>query len=212
MQDDEAAQQKEIQWFSGKPEENLSLNAQLAYAAILGQRGKAKELRLRLLQLQRRAGTGNANQPALTEAQEIARAEAGTDAVFGICEAARKEKMNTPLCPDAAAERLRQEEAAKNPAPNPDTTISLFRRGKAALEAGKGAEAAVEFQKIVDHKGRNWGVYYGTAHLFLARAQAKAGDTAKAKRAYQDFLTLWKDADKDLPFYIQAKKELAELR
>jgi eukaryotic-like serine/threonine-protein kinase len=81
----------------------------------------------------------------------------------------------------------------------------------AALTAGKGAEAAAEFQKIVDHKGRNWGIFYSPAYLGLARAQAKAGDTAKARRAYQDFLALWKDADKDLPFYIQATRELAEL-
>ena len=89
----------------------------------------------------------------------------------------------------------------------------LCQRGLAALTAGKGTAAAAEFQKIVDHKGRNWqSLLYSPAYLGLARAQAKAGEIAKARRAYQDFLALWKDADKDLPFYLQATRELAELR
>ncbi|HXP85849.1 MAG TPA: hypothetical protein VN841_14090 [Bryobacteraceae bacterium] len=88
----------------------------------------------------------------------------------------------------------------------------LYRRGLADLRAGKGTEAAEEFQKILDHKGRNWGPYYSLAYLGLARASALTGDTAKAKRAYQDFLALWKDADKDLPLLSQANQELAALR
>lgn len=79
------------------------------------------------------------------------------------------------------------------------------------MSAGNGAEAAAEFQKIVDHRGRNLGSFYSIAHLFLARAEVMVGDTAKARRAYQTFLTLWKDADMDLPYYSQATKELAEL-
>ena len=129
------------------------MNAQAIYATVHGQRSKAKELRLSALKLQRRAG--NANQSALTEAQAIARDEAGTDVQFGICQGAHKEILNSVLCLDAAEERSRQEKAAKTPPSNPNTTALLFRRGKAALEAGKGAEAAAEFQKIVDHKGRN---------------------------------------------------------
>ena len=50
------------------------------------------------------------------------------------------------------------------------------------------------------------------AHLGLARAFAMGGDTAKAKAAYQDFLTLWKDADPDIPIFIAAKAEYAKLQ
>ncbi len=50
------------------------------------------------------------------------------------------------------------------------------------------------------------------AHLGLARAYALSGDTAKAKAAYQDFLTIWKDADSDIPILKQAKAEYAKLR
>jgi eukaryotic-like serine/threonine-protein kinase len=50
------------------------------------------------------------------------------------------------------------------------------------------------------------------AHLQIARAYAMQGDTAKAKAAYQDFLTLWKDADPDIPIFIAAKAEYARLQ
>ena len=78
----------------------------------------------------------------------------------------------------------------------------------AYLAARQGPEAAAEFQKIID--GRNIVVsdpVGALAHLQLGRAWAMAGDTAKAKTAYQDFLTLWKDADQDIPILIEAKAE-----
>ncbi len=112
---------------------------------------------------------------------------------------------------DAPELRLAEEAAAKNPPANPDNTNRIYQRGLPALNAGKGAEAAAEFQKILDHKGRNWGPLYPLAYLGVARGEAVAGDTAKAKRAYQDFLAMWKDGDKDAPFLIQAAKELANL-
>ena len=79
----------------------------------------------------------------------------------------------------------------------------------AYLRTGKAAEAATEFQKIVDHRGANWGPRYPLAYLGLARAAAQAGDSSRARKVYQDFLTLWKDADPDIPALIEAKKEYA---
>jgi hypothetical protein len=76
----------------------------------------------------------------------------------------------------------------------------------------RGAEAATEFQKILDHRGIVGNSLIGAlAHLQIARAFALQGDTAKAKAAYQDFLTLWKDADPDIPILKQAKAEYARL-
>jgi len=89
----------------------------------------------------------------------------------------------------------------------------LYTRGQAYLKFGKGAEAATEFQKILDHRGWDPTSYlYPLAHLGLARAAALTGDTAKARKAYQDFFALWKDADPDLPILITAKKEYEKMQ
>jgi len=89
----------------------------------------------------------------------------------------------------------------------------IYLRGEAYLAAHQGAAAAAEFQKILDHPG----VFLNDpiaalAHLGLARAYAAQGDTSKAKAAYADFLSLWKNADPDVPVYQQAKSEFAALR
>ena len=89
----------------------------------------------------------------------------------------------------------------------------VYVRGQAYLSAHQGAEAAAEFQKILDHRGILVSDPVGAlAHLQLARAFALSGDTAKAKSAYQDFLTMWKQADSDIPVLKQAKTEYAELK
>jgi predicted Zn-dependent protease len=90
----------------------------------------------------------------------------------------------------------------------------VYVRGEAYLAAGQGsAAAAAEFQKILDHSGIVWNCWTGAlAHLGVARAYAMQGDTAKARAAYNDFLTLWKDADADIPILIAAKAEYAKLK
>jgi hypothetical protein len=89
----------------------------------------------------------------------------------------------------------------------------VFVRGEAYLAAHQGSEAAAEFQKIINHRGIVLNSPIGAlAHLQIARAYAMQGDTAKAKAAYQDFLTLWKDADPDIPILTQAKAEYAKLQ
>ncbi len=87
-----------------------------------------------------------------------------------------------------------------------------FLRGQAYLLAKNGQAAAAEFQKLLDHRGIALNYPTGAlAHLGLARAYAQAGDTAKAKAAYNDFLTLWKDADPDIPILREAKSESAAI-
>jgi len=89
----------------------------------------------------------------------------------------------------------------------------IYVRGEAYLAAGQGLEAAAEFKKMLDHRGIVQNEPIGAlAHLQLGRAYAMQGDTAKAKAAYQDFLTLWKDADPDIPILKQAKAEYVELQ
>jgi tetratricopeptide (TPR) repeat protein len=86
-------------------------------------------------------------------------------------------------------------------------------RGQAYLRLKSGSEAAAEFQKILDHHGEApLSALYPLAHLGLARAEALASDVAGSRKAYQDFLALWKDADPDLPVLIAAKKEYERLQ
>jgi tetratricopeptide (TPR) repeat protein len=86
-------------------------------------------------------------------------------------------------------------------------------RGQAYLLAHNGTAASAEFQKLIDHPGVVFNfVTSALAHLQIGRAYAMAGDTAKAKAAYQDFLALWKDADPDIPILKQAKAEYAKLQ
>ena len=88
-----------------------------------------------------------------------------------------------------------------------------YLRGEAYLLAHRGQEAAAEFQKIIDHRGVVVNQPFGAlAHLGLARAYTMQGDIPKARTSYQDFLTLWKDADPDIPILKQAKAEYANLR
>jgi tetratricopeptide (TPR) repeat protein/predicted Ser/Thr protein kinase len=98
---------------------------------------------------------------------------------------------------------------------------AVYLRGLAYLDLREGAKAAAEFERILDHKGANWGSawqhpywgqFYSLSYLGLARGSALAGDPAKAGKAYKDFLTLWKDADPDIPILKKAKAEYAKLQ
>ncbi len=89
-----------------------------------------------------------------------------------------------------------------------DGLYPAYVRGEAYLAAHRGREAAGEFQKILDHCGILFGdPVSALARLQLGRAYALSGDKTKAKAAYQDFLTLWKDADPDIPILKQAQVE-----
>jgi tetratricopeptide (TPR) repeat protein len=102
----------------------------------------------------------------------------------------------------------------------------VYVRGEAYFAAGQGSAAAAEFQKIIDHSGIVWNCWPGAlAHLGVARANALQSRTFQAQgqgadadaarvralAAYKDFLTLWKDADPDIPILKQAKAEYAKL-
>jgi tetratricopeptide (TPR) repeat protein len=85
-------------------------------------------------------------------------------------------------------------------------------RGLAYLQMGDGPLARIEFQKLLDHPGFiGHDVIGALSHLQLARALKLSGDIAGARKSYEDFLDLWKSADRDIPIYRQAKAEYAEL-
>ncbi|MDX6406264.1 MAG: eukaryotic-like serine/threonine-protein kinase [Blastocatellia bacterium] len=88
-----------------------------------------------------------------------------------------------------------------------------YLRGQAYLKLGNGAQAATEFKTIIDHRG--WypvSALFPMAHLGIARAYALSNDSASARKYYQDFFTLWKDADPTIPILIEARAEYDKLK
>jgi tetratricopeptide (TPR) repeat protein len=94
-----------------------------------------------------------------------------------------------------------------------DNVYPAYLRGLAYLQLKEGNLAAAEFRKVLDHPGIANGVVIGALSILqLARSQALMGDGNAARKSYEDFLTLWKEADPDLPIYKTAKAEYAVLR
>jgi hypothetical protein len=101
--------------------------------------------------------------------------------------------------------------------------LPAFLRGQAYLATRQGLKAAVEFQKVIDHRGLIQNstlgalAYLGLGRAYALQLQSSRGDDpevarAKARVAYQAFLTLWKDADQDIPILKQAKQEYEKLK
>jgi serine/threonine protein kinase/tetratricopeptide (TPR) repeat protein len=117
-----------------------------------------------------------------------------------------------------AIEALRSAAPYEFGVPNPQPEIGgmlypVYLRGQAYLSLHEGGAAAAEFQKFLEHSGIVVNCPLGAlARLGLGRAYVLAGDSAKAKNAYREFLALWKDADPEIPLLKQAKAEYAKLR
>jgi eukaryotic-like serine/threonine-protein kinase len=182
IEGDQAAAEKQIQWFVGKPEEYMAVMAQAENALVLGQPRKARELLGRTANLHQAKG-----QSAAMSAQIGLLSSGGPP----------------PLPPGSTKAPV---------AGIAESPLFLYANGNTLLAAGKGNEAAAEFQKILDHKAANWSVLDPLAYLGVARGMGKAGDTARAKKAYQDLFALWKDAEPDLPLLLAARKEYAALQ
>jgi tetratricopeptide (TPR) repeat protein len=236
MQPDPAAAAKEIEWFTGKPEEYQSLGEQSQNALIHGEFKKAAALAQQGAQL---AGQHNLE----AAAGQLFAQVAGMGEFRGSCDGVQQiGAVAALLCSEAppppAADRPNDTllNAVRLPVARatlalqqnqPSQAIDLLQaaapyeraysqvpylRGIAYLRRNQGAAAAAEFQKIVDHKGANWGVVYPLSLLGVGRAWALAGEPVKAKSAYEVFFAMWKDADTDLPVLAQAKKEFAALK
>jgi tetratricopeptide (TPR) repeat protein len=88
-----------------------------------------------------------------------------------------------------------------------------YLRGRCYLQLRMGREASAEFEKIIAARGVDiFAVEHVLSHLDLARAAMITGDTSKARKEYQDFLALWKDADQDLPMLSEARSEYEALK
>ncbi len=238
MQNDDVGSAEEIKWFEGRDDEYLSLESQASKAIVLGQRRKASDLLKRAAdQLRRRnlrgpadvlseASTGDPFGDCQVEDSLVHSLRACADIHIALREAEallQERPADTLLRAVHVPVRRAAIELARNqPAKALEQLTSatpyeraypevVYLRGLAYLRTGRGADAAAEFRKIMDHKGAAWGPRYPLAYLGLARAAAQTGDADTARKAYQDFLTLWKSADPDIPLLIEAKKEYARL-
>ncbi|KAA6465202.1 tetratricopeptide repeat protein [Acidobacteria bacterium AB60] len=248
LENDGPAIAREIQWFTGKPDEYIGLGLQAAMMNMHGQR-RASHI------FYQRAANAARHQGLQYVADELEEADTRADALAGDCRSAHRTGQSAlalALCGEAAkAEEL----ASKATKDKPDDTIwnavklpeiqavaalerndaagaldrmaaaapyeraypdANYVRGMAYLKMRKGAEAATEFEKITRNKGTswgatwvhpNWGQYYALAYLGVARGYGLTGDKVRAKKAFEDFFALWRDADRDLPILIGAKTE-----
>ena len=111
--------------------------------------------------------------------------------------------------PEAALELLKPTERYEAAAAFLPQTL----RGMVYLKLGQGAHAEAEARKILDHRGESpLSSLWPLAHLSLARAATMQGNTTEARKSYQEFFSLWKDADPEVPILIEAKREFQKLK
>ena len=89
---------------------------------------------------------------------------------------------------------------------------AVWLRGEAYLNMRKAAEAATEFNKVVSHKGANWGIFYALSSAGLARAYALEGNRDASKQAYEQFLALWSNEDAGSLLLRRVREEYSELK
>jgi serine/threonine protein kinase/DNA-binding winged helix-turn-helix (wHTH) protein/tetratricopeptide (TPR) repeat protein len=201
-------------------------------AAVIGDTARARKVALQVFSLDPEAGAkvtvaralaiaGDASR-ALQIAQELGQ-EAPTNTLLQGCSlpAIRAEVYLQQSKPDLAIKVLEDSAPQQFPKACEVGSILLrglgwaYLRGEAYLKAQRSKEAAADFEAIIKRPGVaiNSGDLLTTAlaHLQLARGYAMMGDKEAARKSYQDFLTLWKDADPDIPIYKQAKAEYQKL-
>jgi eukaryotic-like serine/threonine-protein kinase len=206
IQGDAQTQQRETQWLASHQEEASPLREQANNAAALGHLKQAQELFRQGVDLARQ------HDPSRTTSQELLAEAADADALFGKCAPhdSHARPMALALCDPTAAKKFDEEQSANGyvPTTGPQAYIHVL----TLLAAGQTPEAASVLSLMVDRKGANWGPEYPAAQVSLARAAKMMGDIARAKKTYEQFLALWKDADPDIPLLLAARKEYAALK
>jgi tetratricopeptide (TPR) repeat protein len=198
-------------------------NDQAFFEAELGNGGEAKDLvKLSLRMMPNSVHHKTYAALALAQAGDLRRAEALTNEVSQQPFLGTLMTNTTIACILAAINLNRKNPAAAIEALRPAIPydlasdsfgLTLYYRGLAYLELKSGKEAASQFQKILDNHGLvSTSVNWPLAHLGLARAYAVSGDADKSRTAYQEFFSLWKDADPDIPILVAAKSEYAKLK
>jgi hypothetical protein len=191
-----------------------------AFSAVLGRCMQAKRWATEALRL------NASGRPPATASIGLALCGDLTGALQPADEYARRYPVDTLfngpwLPPVRAAVALQQGNAARAielletgvPYEGASQFWSPYLRGQAYLKLNRGAEAATEFQKILDHRGQApLSALYPLAHLGLARAASLMSDTEKSRKEYETLFSLWKDADTDIAILQQARLEYRNLQ
>jgi len=257
---DATGMKKQLDWWTGRPNEYAALEVQGDTAAFQGRWRQAREFARRALDLEQHRGLkeiasisvtwGALKEALLGQCQSVPKETSEGLAIERNVRSLRASARALAICGEASqAQALAEELARRSPKDtviqaiwlpviraavetqrgNPAAAIQSLQatsryeaaaefwpaslRGQAYLRLRAGREAMAEFQKILDHRGQDpLSPLYPLAHLELARAAALAGDVAQSRKAYEDFLALWKDADPELPILIEAKKEYERLK
>jgi eukaryotic-like serine/threonine-protein kinase len=200
---DRAAQDNELAWFAGKPEEAVALRHLANHAAAIGHYRRATQFFERAAALARERKSDI--DPRSMVIQRVA-----ADALVGRCPAAPSPQLPLPplviaICKADVAQKLVAQASQTGDAMT--TGPRGYVRGTALLADGRAEEAAALFEQMLARRATNWGPEYPAAQVGLARAAARLGDVARARKAYDDFFALWKDADPDVPLLLSARNE-----
>jgi eukaryotic-like serine/threonine-protein kinase len=239
IQGDQAAATREIDWLTRNASEMSAVDEQALNAVVRGRRREAAELFTRGAELARRrnlvaalhiraqatSGDAYADCAAFDTVAGAPVACGDLGAALKTTEARSREQPNATVLNAVelpilrATIELQRDDPAKAievlaaAAPYERAYAqAIYLRGLAYLRLRKGTEAATEFRKIVSRKGANFNSRFPLSHVGLARAELLSGNTGGARRTYEQFLSLWKDADPDIPLLIAAKSEYAALQ
>jgi len=204
---DRQAQEREAEWFENNHSRELPLLYQANDAAARGHAKSARTLFREAMGLASRHITDGIVFP-----QDYLNAGPTAEALWGNCPrpGSRQPPVVTALCDPAAAKRFLAEREAEG-----ETAIQgppAVVRSMALLSDGHPEGAAKILSVMVERKAANWGPVYPAAQVLLARAYTQMGDTAGARKTYEQFFAFWKDADPDIPILQRARREYARLK
>ena len=204
---DRQAQAREAEWFENNHSRELPLLYQANDAAARGHAKSARALFREAVDLASRHITDGIVFP-----QDYLNAGPTAEALWGNCPrpGSRQPPVVTALCDPAAAKRFLAEQDAEG-----ETAIQgppAVVRSMVLLADGHPEGAAKILSVMVERKAANWGPVYQAAQVLLARADTQIGDTARARKTYEQFFAFWKDADPDIPILQRARRDYARLK
>jgi len=204
---DREAQAREAEWFGNNHSRELPFLYQANDAAARGHAKAARALFREAVDLASRHITDGIVFP-----KDYLNAGPTAEALWGNCPrpGSRQPPVVTALCNPAAAKRFLAEQDAEG-----ETAIQgppAVVRSMALLADGHPEHAAKILSVIVERKAANWGPVYPAAQVLLARADAQIGDTARARKTYEEFFSFWRDADPDIPILQRARRDYARLK